>query len=81
MKKIVIGVDTHKENEYITRIEAKKKRFEELLDYCQQFISRTNRTLKSTISSLNATTYSTISLSSEKIRTIITTAIKIKSNI
>jgi hypothetical protein len=39
MKKIVIGVDTHKENEYITRIEAKKKRFEELLDYCQQFIS------------------------------------------
>jgi hypothetical protein len=39
MKKIAIGVDTNKENEYITRIEAKNKRFEELLSYCQQFIS------------------------------------------
>jgi hypothetical protein len=39
MKKTAIGVDTNKENEYITRIEAKKKRLEELLTYCQQFIS------------------------------------------
>ena len=39
MKKTAIGVDTNKENEYITRVEAKNKRFEELLTYCQQFIS------------------------------------------
>jgi hypothetical protein len=38
MKKIVIGVDTNKQNEYITNVEAKKKRFEELLTYCQQFV-------------------------------------------
>ena len=38
MKKIVIGVDTHKQNEYITQLEAKKKRFQTLLDYCQQFV-------------------------------------------
>jgi len=38
MKKIAIGVDTNKENEYITNVEAKKKRFEELLSYCQQFV-------------------------------------------
>lgn len=39
MKKIAIGVDTHKQNEYITNVEAKKERFTALLDYCQQFIS------------------------------------------
>jgi hypothetical protein len=39
MKKIAIGVDTHKQNEYRINVEAKKKRFEELLTYCQQFIS------------------------------------------
>jgi hypothetical protein len=38
MKKIAIGVDTHKQNEYITQLEAKKKRLEELLSYCQQFV-------------------------------------------
>ncbi len=39
MKKTAIGVDTHKQKEYITSVEAKKKRLEELLSYCQQFIS------------------------------------------
>jgi hypothetical protein len=38
MKKIVIGVDTHKENEYRINVEAKKERFQTLLDYCQQFV-------------------------------------------
>lgn len=38
MKKIAIGVDTHKQNEYITNVEAKKKRCQTLLDYCQQFV-------------------------------------------
>jgi len=39
MKKIIIGVDSHKENEYITSINAKISRFTALLDYCNQFIS------------------------------------------
>lgn len=39
MTKTRIGIDTIKQNEYITRVEAKKKRFQELLDYCNQFIS------------------------------------------
>jgi hypothetical protein len=39
MKKIAIGVDTHKENEYRINVEAKKERFQTLLDYCQQFVS------------------------------------------
>jgi hypothetical protein len=39
MKKIAIGVDTHKQNEYRINVEAKKERFTALLDYCQQYIS------------------------------------------
>jgi hypothetical protein len=39
MKKTIIGIDTHAQNLYLTNVEAKKKRFEELLSYCQQFIS------------------------------------------
>jgi hypothetical protein len=42
MKRIVIGVDTHKQNEYKTTVEAKKKRFDALLEYCNQFISIEN---------------------------------------
>jgi hypothetical protein len=42
MKRIVIGVDTHKQNEYKTSVEAKKKRFNALLEYCNQFISIEN---------------------------------------
>lgn len=36
--KTVIGVDTHKENEYKTIVDAKIKRFNALLEYCNQFI-------------------------------------------
>jgi hypothetical protein len=39
MKKTVIGVDSHKENEYITSVNAKISRFNALLEYCNQFIS------------------------------------------
>jgi hypothetical protein len=39
MKKTIIGINTHEQNVYLTSIEAKKKRFTELLSYCQQFIS------------------------------------------
>jgi len=39
MKKIIIGVDSHKENEYKTSVNAKISRFNALLDYCNQFIS------------------------------------------
>ena len=39
MKKIIIGVDSHKENEYITSVNAKISRFTALLEYCNQFIS------------------------------------------
>jgi len=39
MKKIIIGVDSHKENEYITSVNAKISRFNALLEYCNQFIS------------------------------------------
>ena len=39
MKKTVIGVDSHKENEYKTSINAKISRFNALLEYCNQFIS------------------------------------------
>jgi hypothetical protein len=42
MKKVKIGIDTHAKNLYLTNVEAKKKRFEELLDYCQQFVSIEN---------------------------------------
>jgi hypothetical protein len=37
--KTIIGVDSHKENEYITSVNAKISRFTALLDYCNQFIS------------------------------------------
>jgi hypothetical protein len=42
MKKTIIGIDTHAQNLYLTNVEAKKKQFEELLDYCQQFVSIEN---------------------------------------
>jgi hypothetical protein len=38
MKKIVIGKDTHGENTYRVCLESKKKRFNELLSYCNQFV-------------------------------------------
>jgi len=38
MKKAIIGVNTHEQNLYLTNVEAKKKRFTALLDYCNQFV-------------------------------------------
>jgi hypothetical protein len=38
MKKTIIGINTHEQNLYLTNVEAKKKRFTALLDYCQQFV-------------------------------------------
>lgn len=38
MKKIVIGKDTNAENTFRTNLESKKKLFNELLSYCNQFV-------------------------------------------
>ena len=38
MKKVIIGKDTHTEKTFTINLESKKKRFNDLLSYCQQFV-------------------------------------------